>query len=232
MISVADQDTEISHSENLPQCIVKKTLLLNRKGKYKELRDSQRYRNIIIRKPGSHKYKFEFELSVEDTALTEMYLYQKNFSQLPRNTVFLWVCSVRKKKSKYASIINCDDLDWHFAVVETDKELNCKHKGIISKLKKSDLLLSAGEMYCTDTHIEWNNMTGALKKNMDLNEKNLGESFIEHVLTPIFNRFPEKFSYKADIIKIYAPKITYDYCNKLYKNDILTYSNKEKICSC
>jgi hypothetical protein len=231
MISVGDSDLNLSE-EKLTQCIIPKTLLLTRKNKHKELKDAQKYRTIIIRKPESHKYKFEFTLSTEDTALTQMYLYQKNFSILPKNTVLLWVCSINVEKSKTPNIINYADLDWHFSVVETAEELNGKHKGIISKLKKNDLLLSAGEIYCTDTIIHWNNTTGCLKKSMLINEERIGKSFKDHVLTPIFASYGNNFVFKAEIVKEYAPKITYEYCNMLYKKNILTDCEKEKICGC
>jgi hypothetical protein len=231
MISVGESDLNLSE-ENLTQCIIPKTLLLTRKNKHKELKDAQKYRTIVIRKPGSHKYKFEFTLSTEDTALTKMYLYQKNFTTLPKNTVLLWVCSIDVQKYKTPTIINFGDLDWHFSVVETDQELNGKHKGIISKLKKYDLLLSAGEMYYTDTNIYWNNTTGCLKKSMLINEERIGKSFKDHVLIPIFASYGNSFVFKAEILKEYAPKITYEYCNLLYKKNILTDSTKEKICGC
>jgi hypothetical protein len=232
MISVTEYDNKVSDKENLIQCIIPKTLLLTKKNKYTELRDPQRYRTVIIRKPGGHKYKFEFELSLEDTALTQMFLYQKNFTSLPKNTVLLWVCSIRKQKSKKPEIFKISDLDWHFSVVETNQELNCKHKGIISKLQKNDLLLSAGEFYITADQILWNNVSGCLKKSMLLNESLIERSFIEAILNPIFLTFPEKFEYKNDLLKTYAPVVTYEYCNKLHKKNILSNSDKEKICGC
>lgn len=232
MFSVADYKVEVSKGENLTQCIVPKTLLLTRKNKYKELRDSQKYRTIIIKRPQGHKYKFEFELSTEDTALTTMYLYQKNFDSLPKNTVFLWVCSIKIPKHSTPQIFKISDIDWHFSVVETDQELNCKHKGIISKLEKNDYLISAGEMYLTDTNVQWNSVSGCLKKSMFINQRRLKKSFIDAVLTPIFNTFSLKFEHNATIIGTYAPKITYEYCNSLYKKNILSNSSKEKICGC
>lgn len=234
MLSITDFDTKVPEISAIEksQFIVPKTLFLNRKNKYAKLHKLQSNRTITIRKPNSHKYEFDFEISLDDTGLTEMFLYQKNFTTIPKDIVLLWVCSVKRIKSSTSHKITVSEIDWHFSIVETKEELTSKHKGIISRLKKQDLLIAAGEIYKTDSEIRWNNITGALKRNMQFNEQIIGGSYANLVLTPIMQKCTEQnIIFDKDILKKYAPDITYDYCNMLMKNEILVCS-KEKVCNC
>lgn len=175
-------------------------LLLNRKHLYTNLRDSQRFKSVEVRRnpPHGHRYRFDFELALPDTARTKMYLYQRDLSQVPRNKVLLWVCSLRCQHADRPRTGSLSKLRWHFSEVETRDELLSKHKGIIACLHDDDLLVAAGEIILLDDSsndetassdesddvdeekkcqtagkgckVVWNNMTGALKRLMFRNE--------------------------------------------------------------
>src|SRR5207253_2407381 len=125
----------------------------------------------------------------------------KDFSTLPKNKTLLWICSVKRRKSKHLQTAKISDLDWHCIEVDAVEEFT-KHKGLVQHLSKDDLLISAGEFYLTDNVIQYNHQTGMLKKCMFINEEIMGSDFLRNILVPIFETFKNfKFVYNKNILK-------------------------------
>lgn len=232
MIQFTDYDVDAKISHQPPDLLTPHILQFPRKNRFKKLADYQKYKSIKVKKNDGHKYQFDFELSTEDTAITKNYLYQKSFTQLPKNKTLLWICSVRRPKSKNVNTASISDLDWHFIEVDVVEEFT-KHKGLVQNLNHDDILISAGEFYITDDSIQFNHQTGMLKKCMFINEEIMGSKFLETLLIPIFNSFKEyKFVYNKEILKQYTPKADYNFCNTLYKKNLVDRVSKQKICKC
>lgn len=196
-----------------------------------ELSRNQKHVSVIVKNKKS-KYKFTFKLDITDVAKSSMWLFKKSFDFFmdPQfdDMTLLWVVTIRKPHHNQKTI-KVEDLDWHYSTVETNKEITCKHKGIISKLSHSDALLAAGELYVKDKVIYWNTSSGHLKRNMLHNETLMGEKFSDFVMAPIFKYQRVKTKYQECIMKCTAPEITYEYCNRLYKDKSVSYVRKKKI---
>ena len=181
---------------------------------YTELDDKQKNKEIIINHNDGNRYLYHFNLKLEDTSISELFLYLKSFETLPVKSCLLWICTYKTKHIPI-NIINIKDIDWHFILVDNDLEIS-KHKGLISKLQKEDIIISGGEMYI-DNFIYWNDKTGTLYKNMLRNNKILEDNFLSKILIPIFNTF-NNTKYRKRIIKDFCSKTTYEYCEKILKD--------------
>lgn len=231
MLQFTDYNVKASPKQ-IPDLITPKILQFPRKTKFRTLSDYQRYKTLKIKKPDGHKYQFKFELSIEDTAMSQKYLYLKNFDTLPKNKTLLWICSVNRPKSRHLQTAKISDLDWHCIEVDAVEEFT-KHKGLVQCLSKNDILISAGEFYITGNEIQYNHQTGMLKKCMSINEEIMGTGFLETVLVPIFNTFKNfKFTYNKNILKDHTPPADYNFCNYLHKKKLIYKSSKHKICKC
>src|SRR5438132_13203555 len=100
MLQFTDYNVKAS-SQHFQDLLTPNVLQFTRKGKFRTLSDYQKYKTIKVKKHDGHKYQFKFELSLEETAMTQKYLYLKDFSTLPKNKTLLWICSVKRRKSKH-----------------------------------------------------------------------------------------------------------------------------------
>ena len=215
--------------------ITEAVLLFKNKKHYGRLNSYQKYKKILSYCPKGIAYEFNFTLSLEHTALAPSYTYCKNLNTLPRKKVLLWVCSSKVVTTCDIHCIKDVDIDWHFLIVENTEEFS-KHKGLISLLNNDDFIICAGEFYIKDDNkILWNDQTGTLNSNLDLNSDRMKAEFRDVIIDPILNLFNNRkkekwdFIYDEFIMDKYCPKINYEELNELYKNKIFLKSYKERL---
>ena len=152
-------------------------LELTNKVYHDKLWNYQKYPTFTLHDSKNNKYTYKFNLKLEDTALGESLMYQRNFDKVPFCKPFLFVCTVHMCRhnilQKNLYMANLSSMRFHFLEAENDIDIIAKHKGIINRLDHKEALLFAGEIYKTKDELIYNLMTGSLRDNMFKNNDNI-----------------------------------------------------------
>jgi hypothetical protein len=211
-------------------------LELTNKFEHEELHYDQQHRNIKLTDPRTNiTYNYKFNLTTSDTGLADTLMYQKDFSNIENNKVYLFVCTIHtckhnmiKKHPIKIYEANFKDIDWHFLYAHNHADIISKHKGLIEKIKEKDLILAAGEVYKTDDKLIYNLQTGSIKDSLLKNSENIKyHEEKEYAENPNCYMFYKRI-FKPLIEKIDKTAVIDDYIRRTY-GEVTTYEYMENL---